>query len=301
MGKIIKAIKNPKKILIYLASKGIIKYDDRKYLEYEYYEKMGKKLNLDNPQKYSEKLQWLKLYDHNPLYTKMVDKYESKSYVKEKVGEQYIVKTYGIYDNFDEIDFNKLPNKFIMKCTHDSGGTFICKDKMNFNYKKAKKVIKKCLKRKYFYLHREWPYKNVKPRIIIEELLENKNSKDLLEYNFFMFNGKPEFFMLCYGDKRTNRYNDYYDMDCKRLNIKLDYMTSDNNITKPKNFDKMVEISKKLSANIPSLRVDLYVCNNKIYVGELTFFHWAGFTNFEPQKYDLYYGKKLDITGIKNK
>ncbi|MBR5061524.1 MAG: glycosyl transferase, partial [Prevotella sp.] len=163
--------------------------DDRKYIEYIWKKKMNYPLNLDNPQTFNEKLQWIKLYDHNPLYTKMVDKYEAKEYVASIIGDEYIIKTLGVWDRFDDIDFSTLPKQFVLKCTHDSGGLVICKDKSKLDIQAAKKKIEKSLKKNYYYIAREWPYKNVKRRIIAEEYIEDEKTKELRDYKFFCFNG----------------------------------------------------------------------------------------------------------------
>lgn len=174
MKKVIKYLKNPKLIIIYLMNKNFFFFlSDKLFLKWKFKILMGYKLDLNNPQTFNEKLQWLKLYDRKPTYTKMVDKYEAKEYVKNIIGEEHIIKTLGIYNSFEEIDFEKLPNQFVIKPTHTSGDVYICTDKSNINYKELENKIKKWLKRKYFYIHREWPYKNVKPRIIIEEYLSD--------------------------------------------------------------------------------------------------------------------------------
>lgn len=299
--KIMHYIKCPKEIIIYLMNKGAFKnMDDEKYIKLKYKLIMGEKLNLDNPKKLSEKLQWLKLYDRKDIYTQMVDKYESKKFLRTVIDEKYIIPTYGVYNSFDEIDFDKLPKEFIMKCTHDSGGAFMCNDKEKFDKDIAKKTINKFLKRKYFYIHREWPYKNVKPRIIIEKYLKNKDNTDLIEYNWFCFNGEPKFLMACYGDRATARYNDYYDIDFKKLDFRCVYNTCEQPMQKPEIFDEMLELCKKISKNVPSLRVDFYEVDGKIYIGELTFFHWAGYTKFEPREWDLKLGKLLVLPKVRS-
>ena len=303
MSTIIKYIKEPKKIILYLMNKGVFKYlPDKKYIELKYYLEMNEKLDLENPRDYSSKLQWLKLYDRNPMYTELVDKYESKKYVKKTIGEEYIVPTIGIYDKYEEIDFETLPNEFVIKTTHGCGGGEICTDKSKIDYKMLKKEINKSLKNNYFYNHREYPYKNVKPRIIVEELLKNNDGSQLIEYNIFCFNGIPKYIVVCYGDKRKNRYNDYYDINLKKLDVKIKYKTSNEIHKFPSEIKKMIELSKKLSKGIPSLRVDFYYVNNKIYVGELTFFHWAGFLKFEPKEENIKWGKELQLPkGCKRK
>ena len=191
------------KAFLFLDRKNIIRINDELYLKMMYWIRLNKKLNLDNPKGFNEKLQWLKLYDRQEKYTKMVDKYEAKKYVSNIIGEEYIIPTIGIYENFDEINFDELPNKFVMKCTHDSGGIVICRDKKNFDINIAKKKINKCLKTNYYYPGREWPYKNVKPRIIIEKYMEEKNFTQLNDYKFMCFDGKVKCCFVC--SERDNK------------------------------------------------------------------------------------------------
>ncbi len=296
MKKIIKYLTHPREALICLMNKNFFFFlPDKLYLKWKYKLLIGKKLDLKNPKLLSEKLQWLKLYNRNPEYTEMVDKYEVRNYIENKIGKQYLIPLVGVYDKFDDIDFDKLPNKFVIKCTHDSGGLVICKDKSTLNMKAAKRKINKFMKRNYYKVHREWPYKNVKPRIVIEKYIENKDKSDLLEYNIFCFNGIPKLVSVCYGDKEKNRFNDFYDSDFNKLDLKCIYNASNVILDKPKQFDKMKEIASILSKNIPHLRVDFYLCNNKIYLGELTFFHFAGFTKFEPKNYEITLGDYLKL------
>lgn len=300
MSKLIKKIKNPSSLLVRLrwelTKRGYYNsWSDEKYLLHKYKIKFKRKLDLNNPKLFTEKLQWLKINDRKSLYTQMVDKYEAKKYIKDIVGDKYNVPTYGIYEKFSDINFDEIPDKFVMKCTHNSGGTVICTNKNEFKKEEANKKISKNLEYSHYYSGREWPYKNVKPRIIIEKLLQNDDKSEVVEYNFFCFNGEPKLVMTCSGDKRIKRYNDFYDMNFKKIELKCEYDNSDVIYQKPKQFDKMVELSKKLSAKIPHLRVDLYVCNDKIYVGELTFYHWSGFCKFEPEEWDRKMGEWLDL------
>ena len=197
MKKIIKYIKHPSNVIVYLMNKGHFKWlDDKTYLKIKYRIIMNKKLNLEKPQTFNEKLQWLKLYDRNSEYTKMVDKYEAKKYVANIIGEEYIIPTLGVWDKFEDINFERLPNQFVLKPTHTSGNVFICKDKNNIDYGKLKTEIKKWMKRRYYYFHREWPYKNVKPRIIAEQYMEDE-SGELIDYKIYAFNGKCDYVMVC--------------------------------------------------------------------------------------------------------
>ena len=246
--------------------------NDKSYIKIKYFLKFHKRLNLKNPKTFNEKLQWLKLYDRNPSYIKMVDKYEAKKYVGNIIGEKYIIPTIGIYDSFDEIDFNKLPNQFVMKCTHDSGGVIICKDKSKVNIETIRKKIYKALNNNYYYHSREWQYKEVKPRIIIEKYMEDKETNELRDYKFFCFNSQVKIFKIDFDRFKNHRAN-YYDNNKKLLYFGEKNYPPDFNkkLQMPYNIDKMIDLAEKLSKDIPFLRVDFYEMNKKIYFGELTF------------------------------
>lgn len=286
-----------KKILIILSNKYFFNFlPDKQYVQLKYKLIMGRKLELQKPQTFNEKLQWLKLYDRNHQYTQMVDKYEAKKYVASIIGEEYIIPTIGIYNSFDEIDFKKLPNKFVIKCTHDSGGLILCKNKEKLDIAKAKKKIDKCMKNNYYYKHREWVYKNIKPRIIIEKYMEDNNSI-MRDYKFFCFNGEPKLMYLSEGleNHETARMS-FYDMDFNLIDCKRkDYKQLDYTPKKPKTFEKMKEFASILSKDIPHLRVDWYEINGKLYFGELTFFTCSGFIPFEPEEWDHKLGEMLKL------
>ena len=295
---IIKLLKNPQMILVELDRKGIIRLTDKNYLKILYKKMFNKKLNLANLQTFNEKLQWLKLYDRNPEYAKMVDKYETKKYVANVIGEEYIIPTLGIYDSFDEIDFEELPDKFVMKCTHDSGSTIVCKEKEKFDKKKAKNKINKCLRKNFYYEFREWTYKNVKPRIIIEKYMEDSELKELVDYKVYAFNGECDYLMACYDREKGNTKFFYYDRAwnlIKRFsNDGMKYGDSIK-IPKPKELNKMFEFASILSKNIPFVRVDFYEANGKLYFGELTFYPNAGFETGRTKELDDYLDSKLKI------
>ncbi len=296
INKIIKTLKNPLWIIVFLNNRGIHLFSDEKYLKILYRLQFQNKLDFKKVKTFNEKLQWLKLYDRNPLYTKLVDKYEVKKYIASIIGEKYIIPTIGIYDNFDDIDFKKLPNQFVIKCTHDSGGVIICKDKSKFNQKHVKKKIEKLLKKNFYYVGREWPYKNVQPRIIIEEYMEDKKTKELRDYKFFCFNGIPKFMFLA-TDRQINQTKfNFYDMNFKLLPFTQGHPNDFRKISKPKKFDEMVELSKQLSKNIPHVRVDFYEINGNVYFGEMTFYHYSGFTKFNPKDWDEKLGKYIDLS-----
>lgn len=269
---------------------------DKEVLNNLYYFRFGKNIDWIHPKTFNEKMQWLKLYDRKKIYSTMVDKYEVKNYVANIIGKEYVVPTIGIYNNFNDIDFKEMPDKFVIKCTHDSGGLVICEDKSKFNKKKAKKKIEKSLKTNYYYKSREWPYKNVKPRIIVEKYIEDKNIKELRDYKFFCFNGEPKIMYVSDNSHRNNQHCCFYDMNYNELNIKRrDYKDFEQKVKKPYNFNKMIEFSKMLSKNIPHVRVDWYEVNNKLYFGELTFYTCSGFIPFETEAWDYKMGEMLKL------
>lgn len=272
------------------------------YLKRKYKSIMHKELDLDNPKSFNEKLQWLKINDHNPEYTIMVDKYEAKKYVASIIGEEYIVPTVAIYNNFEEIDLSKLPDRFVMKCTHDSGGIVICKDKSTYNKKYAKQKIKNRLKNNYYYMGREWPYKNVKPRIIIENYMEDKSQPDILDYKFFCFNGKVEYLYVSAGSHSKEQCLQFFDreynlVDCKRN----DYMAFTELPARPKNFNKMIEFAELLSKGIEHVRIDFYEINGKLYFSEFTFYTGSGFIPFEKDEWDIKLGNLINVQNVKLK
>ena len=290
-------LKNPYGIFNFLAVKGLVDWlPDKPYLKLRFRASMGKKLNLKNPQTFNEKLQWLKLYDRKPIYTTMVDKYEVKKYVAEKLGEEYIIPTLGVWDNFDDIDFDKLPDQFVLKCTHDSGGLVICKDKSKLDKCKAKLKIEKSLKHDYFKWGREWPYKDVKPRIIAEEYMEDNTLHELRDYKFFCFGGQ----VACYKvdfDRFIEHHANYFDRDGYLLEFGevVCPPVYDRQIELPKTLPKMIEFAEKLSNEIPFLRADFYDVNGQVYFGELTFFPASGMGEFVPQEWDLKLGEWIHI------
>ena len=273
---------------------------DKTFIKIEYRNRMRKKLNLKTPQTFNEKLQWLKIYDRKPIYTTMVDKYEVKNYVADKIGDEYIIPTVGVWDSFDEIDFDSLPDQFVLKCTHDSGGLVICKDKSKLNKEKAKKKIELSLNRNYYYHGREWAYKDVKPRVIAEKYMEDKNSKDLKDYKFFCFDGKVKAMFIA-TDRFTQGVEtkfDFYDTNFEHLPFTNGHPNAECVIEKPKHFEKMKELAEILSKGIPQIRVDFYEIDDEVYFGELTFFHWSGMVPFVPEKWDYVFGEWIELPTI---
>lgn len=280
---------------MYLGNIGLLKnVSDREYLEKRYEICIGRKLDLEHPLDYTEKLQWLKLYDHNPKYTQMVDKYNVKQYVAECIGEEYVIPSLGVWSRFEEIDFEKLPDKFVLKCTHDSGSYVICKDKTTWNKKKAEKRINKYMNRDYFNCSREWPYKNVKPQIIAEPYLEDKRDGELRDYKFFTFSGEPKVLYIAQGrGKSEETVADFYDMEFNHLPFTIDHDMAKDKPHPPENFKLMQKLAAKLSEGTPQIRVDFYEVNGKVYFGELTFFHCSGLTDFHPQEWNRIFGDWL--------
>lgn len=271
---------------------------DEKYLLKKFELEMGRKLDLNNPQTYNEKLQWLKLYNRNPQYTMMVDKYRVRQYVANIIGEEYLIPLLGIWKNPDEIDFSILPKQFVLKCTHNSGtGMYICKDKSELNTKKVKSGLRKGLKENYYLKHREWPYKNVPRKIIAEKYMVDNECGELKDYKFYCFNGVMKFMMIN-SDRNTERTTkaDYFDRKFNWLDFSWGYEHAEICPKKPDKFEDMIVISEKLAQGLPHIRVDLYECNGQIYFGELTFFDGSGFDKIVPIEWDYKIGRMLDIS-----
>lgn len=270
-------------------------FDDREYISRQFEYHMGYKLDLNNPQTFNEKLQWLKLYDRKPEYTQMVDKYEAKKYVADIIGDEYIIPTLGIYNSFDEIEFEKLPQQFVLKCTHDSGGIVLCKNKNHFDIGKAKIFLESRLKSNFYWIGREWPYKNITPQIIAEEYLVDESKVELKDYKFFAFDGKVKLIQVDY-DRFVHHKRNLYTIDWKYIDAAIKYPTDPNRkIECPTKLEKMIEISEKLSKHIPYVRVDLYLVGNRIYFGELTFYHGAGYEKFEPRELEYKLGDMIKV------
>ncbi len=270
--------------------------NDELYIRAMWFVSMPFKLNLRHPKRYNEKLQWLKLHDRNPLYTRMVDKYEAKHYVAEIIGEQYIIPTLGVWNAVEEIDWDSLPDQFVLKCTHDSGGLVICKDKKNLDIEAAKIKLRRSLNTDYYLLGREWPYKNVPRRIIAEQYMEDSKTKELRDYKFFCFNGVVK--VLFVATERQNRkepYFDFFDDNYRHLELKHGHENSPIVPEKPSSFARMKELAEQISKGFLHLRVDFYEIDNKPYVGELTFYHHNGIVPFIPDKWDYIFGSWLKL------
>ena len=270
---------------------------DKTMLKLQYRIKTGRKLNLKNPKRYTEKLQWYKLNYRNSLMTKCADKYTVREYVKSKGLDHILNELYGVYDSVKEIDFDKLPNKFVLKTTNDSDTNVFCRDKANIHIEEIKEKIERNIKeRSKTPLGREWAYRNAKRRIICEKLLEDSKTKDrgISDYKFLCFNGKPAF--IVYDVDRYIRHKrNFYDINWKYLNISSDCPNFGDMVEKPEKLEEMLEIAKILSKDFPAVRVDLYCVENKVYFGELTFYPWSGYVKFEPDEFDFILGEKFKI------
>lgn len=290
-------IHNPKKVLVAILCRIAPMFPDKMYLKILFRLRMGYRLNLDNPKTYNEKLQWLKLYNRKPEYVKMVDKVDAKDFVANVIGSEFIIPTLGVWNDVDDIDFNELPNQFVLKCTHDSGGIVICKDKSEFDIVAAKRLLGKGLKRNYYYQNREWPYKNVKPKIIGEQYMVDESGYELKDYKFFCFDGEPKalFVATDRGKKSEETKFDFFDMSFQHLPFTNGHPNSSKNIKKPVGFEKMRELASVLSRGIPHVRVDFYDINGKIYFGEITFFHWSGTMPFDPMEWDYKFGEWIKL------
>lgn len=289
---------NPFRVFFLLKRHGLLeRWSDCAYTKLMYHAYMGKKLNLQNPVTLNEKLQWLKLFDHQDSYVMMADKYSVKSYIDDKLGVGFTIPTLGVYDSFEAIDFSKLPNQFVLKCTHDSGGLVICRNKSLFPYEKARIKLTQSLSNDFYRYAREWQYKNIPHRIIAEEYVDQISEKGLIDYKFYCFNGKPRFLYVSRGleDHKTAEMS-FYDLKLNRLPFyRADYKQIKDDLEKPKNFSKMIEIATILSAGIPFVRVDLYNIDGKILFSELTFTPNAGLMPIVPKEWDAKLGALLDL------
>ncbi len=264
------------------------------YLKMVYKIKTGKKLNLKNPVGFNEKLNWLKIHDITPYYTDYVDKIKVRDIIKEKLGEDICFPLLGQWERYEDIDFSKLPDQFVLKCNHDSGSVKIVKDKSTINYEEFAEFYKSRLKLNPYTIGREYPYKDVKPMIMAEKYMVPEGASDIEDYKFFCFNGKPEIMFIA-TDRSTDVKFDFFDMDFNHLDIENIHPQSDKKIVKPTLFEEMKEVATKLSAGIKFVRIDLYEIDGKIYFGEYTFFHGGGFWLIKPDEWEKKLGDLIDI------
>lgn len=268
---------------------------DASYLKILFRQSVGYPLDLENPRTFNEKLQWLKLHDRNPLYTKLVDKAEGKPWVAERIGWEHVVPTLGVWDSFDDIDFGALPERFVLKCTHDSGGLAICRDRATFDMGAARRKIERSLSRNFYWSGREWPYKDVRPRVLAEEYLDVGASIDPADYKFFCFDGEPKALFIATGRSSGDTRFDFFDADFNHLPIENGHPNARIMPERPKSYGEMLEMARVLSVGIPHVRVDFYDVYGKPFFGEMTFFHWSGLVPFTPKEYDYYFGSWLKL------
>lgn len=303
MNKIKKLIKytlySPSKLLLAILTRVASIIPDKQYLKWRFRLQMGYKLDLDNPQTFSEKLQWLKLYNRKPEYTQMVDKFAAKEYVAKIIGQEYIIPTLGVWDKFDDIDFDKLPDQFVLKTTHGGGntGVVICKDKSTLDRDGAKKKLDRSLKSDIYKSLKEWPYKNVKKRIIAEQYIENSQYQDLPDYKFYCFNGEPAYCQVI-RDRNSKETIDFYDMEWNHMPfVGLNPVAKNGLIpvTKPEHLANMVNMCRQLAAGIPFSRIDWYVVNGKVHFGEITFFPASGLGELTPKEWNYKLGEWIKL------
>lgn len=268
---------------------------DKLYIKLLYRSNFGFFPNLKEPKTFNEKLNWMKLYYHQDHFSKMVDKIAVKEYVSNLIGSEYVIPTIATYESFSDINLDDLPARFVLKCNHDSGTLAICKDKEHFCLSSYKGKFEKGLKRNYYYPYREWPYKNVQPKIFAEKYIGDENEQ-LVTYKFFCFSGRPEIVQVVYNDKQSDECIDYFSTEWKLLTVTQNYPNSEIHCNRPEKLSQMLDICSKLSANMPFIRIDLYETGGgKIYFSEFTFYSDAGLVPFNPPEWDLRLGKLISL------
>lgn len=292
-----KEMKDLYTIVRILNYRGFLRFiPDKVWINFTYKKVFGQKPDLENPRTFNEKMQWMKLYYRNPLCKEMVDKVTAKEYVARICGEKYIIPTLGVWGSFEDIEWEKLPKQFVLKCNHDSGGLVICRDKQSLDIELARKKINKCLKHNYFWHGREWVYKDIKPKILAETYMEDSQSEQLRDYKFYCFNGVVKCLYVSMGmDNHRTAQMGFFDLGFNQLFSRTDYNKFVVSPSKPKNFDEMICIAEKLSKGFPFLRVDLYEVNGNVYFSELTFIPSGGMARFEPEEWDGIMGTWLEL------
>ena len=269
---------------------------DKTYLELQYKYHLGEKLNLESPKTFNEKLQWLKLYDRKPEYTMYADKYAVREHIKNLIGEKYLIPLIGVYDRVEDIDWDRLPNRFVLKCTHGSSCNIICDDKSRLDITSSKKKLKKWMNRNWYWYGREWPYKNVKPRIICEKYIVDEFENGLRDYKIFCFNGNPKIIQVISERKGSQYCVDHFDLNWEKIQIpRKNHQGNKQEIGKPVQLKKMIDIAKILSKGMPFVRIDLYNTQSQILFGEITFYPVSGFMDFEDKKHDNLLGSWIEL------
>lgn len=269
---------------------------DERYLRLFFRAHQGKKLDLNNPKTFNEKLQWLKIYDRNDIYTELSDKYKVREYVEKKIGKEYLVPLLGVWKSADDINYQTLPDKFVLKCNHDSGSVVVCHNKSELDIKRVNKKLNQSLKTQYFWKSREWNYKNIDRCIIAESYLSNDEEKELTDYKYFCFDGVPHFIQVDSG-RFTNHVRNFYDMDWNFIDVQYGCKNDRNHLDEmPYQHKKMIELASILSQGFSHVRVDFYVSKGHIYFGELTFHHGGGVMRVSPYEYDIEWGNLLKLS-----
>lgn len=268
---------------------------DEIFLKIKYRYHFNKKLNLKNPISFNEKMQWLKINNRKPEYSNLVDKFAVRSYIEEEIGEEYLIPLLGVYNSFEDINFNELPNEFVLKPTHTSGNVIVCKDKSKLDLNEVEREVKSWMKREYYWLHREWPYKNVSPKLVCEKLMVDESGIELKDYKIFCFDGVAKLVQVDYDRFKTHKRN-IYDVEWNYIPLSFQYPTDSNvQIAKPQKLNKVLALAEKLAQNHPYIRVDFYVINESIYFGELTFYPEAGFGKFSDEELNMEMGSWIKI------
>lgn len=291
-----KAIVRPAYVAEFIMWKTASLWPDKLYISVLYRIKFKQMLNWKNPQTFNEKLNWIKLYHREHRFTTMADKYEVKKYVANIIGEEYIVPNYGVWDNYDNIPFDRLPKQFVMKMTHDSFGAIVCRDKYQFDHARAKIAVKSSVERNWYPFNREWVYKDIKPRIIIDKFLDDYSGHELRDYKFWCFDGEPKVMYLT--NKASCVFENFYDMDFKPLDIDHGFKRHNPEFDKPEEFELMKQLARKLSKDIPFVRIDFFYVENKVYFGEYTFYDWGGMKPFRDLKWDIILGSWIKLPQI---
>jgi hypothetical protein len=270
-------------------------------LNLQYYATVGRMLNLRNPKRFTEKIHWYKLNYQTPLMTKCADKYLMRDYVEEKGYASFLPKLYAVYDSFEKIDFNNLPNSFAVKCNNGSGTNIFVSNKIDSDYKSIKRIIESWEKVNTLSVGREWAYKNIIQKIVVEELLvpedDFQRKNGLNDYKILCFNGNPKYAWIDVS-RHTDHRRNFYDLNWNKLDVVTDKPNAEGSIMKPYGFDKMIEIATKFAQDFPFVRVDFYSLNNKVYIGEITFYPWSGCVQFTPDEFDFEMGDLFDLPPI---
>lgn len=293
-------LNNPGLLVIRVGKNSFLKYmNDEKYLKMSYKIHTGNELDLEHPQTFNEKIQWLKIHDRKKIYTLLADKCEAKNIVSNILGEEYIIPTLGVWEKFEDITWDSLPEQFVLKCTHDSGGLVICREKRKLDIETTKKIIMNSARRNYYWSGREWPYKNIKPRIIAEKYMIQGNESGLRDYKFFCFSGVPKMLYVSEGlENHETAKISFYDLQGNELPFhRKDYKPLGRNIELPNNFNEMIKVAEKLAKYVdnPFVRIDLYSIRNRIYFSEVTFSPCGGNIPFDPEEWDRKLGDWIDL------